>query len=501
MNAAPHDPNRGMAGPPVDFDGLFRQSPTLSLLLDPSLIIRAASDAYCRATMIERDWAVGKHLFEVFPDNPDDPNATGVANLRASLQRVLQLRRADLMAVQKFDVRKPESEGGAWEERHWSPLNSPVLDADGEVRWIHHKVEDVTELVRMRASEEERAAFAREQQLAIDQLREANRQLARQMEQTSEWRRYTYFFALLVESSNDPIVSFLVDGEIKTWNKAAEQMFGYSSAEMVGSSVLKLLPPDRQHEHGELLAKLRAGEKMQFFETARRAKSGDDILVAITVSPIRDEKGEVVAASKILRDITEQKQAEKKLLGLQDELIHLSRWNTMGMLASTIAHELSQPLTAAMNYIRAARRTLDPVEAPQIAKVREFLDNAVEETKLAGGIMRTLREFVEKRKTNRAPEDLNGIVNETMILGVAGDAEVKAMMRTHLAPALPPVVVDKIQIQQVLLNLVRNRVDAMRGEPQRELTITTERDSTGFVAVRVSDTGTGISPDVAEQLF
>lgn len=132
-----------------DFRRLFESAPACYLVLTPDLTIVAVSDAYLRATMTRREAIVGRPLFDVFPDNPDDPAATGVANLRASLARVLATGRPDTMAVQKYDIRRPEPEGG-FEERHWSPMNSPALGDDGRVAYIIHWVEDVTERVRLR---------------------------------------------------------------------------------------------------------------------------------------------------------------------------------------------------------------------------------------------------------------------------------------------------------------------------------------------------------------
>ncbi|HSE12217.1 MAG TPA: PAS domain-containing protein, partial [Rudaea sp.] len=166
--------------PTPDFQTLFRSAPGLYLVLAPNLAIVAVNDAYARATMTERSDILGRNIFDVFPDNPDDPSATGVANLRASLDRVLQLRRPDVMAIQRYDIRRPASEGGGFEQRYWSPLNTPVLDANGDVAWIIHRVEDVTDLVRLRESASALGRLSREQQATIDQLRAANRELARQ---------------------------------------------------------------------------------------------------------------------------------------------------------------------------------------------------------------------------------------------------------------------------------------------------------------------------------
>jgi signal transduction histidine kinase/ActR/RegA family two-component response regulator len=133
-----------------DFRRLFEAAPGSYLVLSPALIVLAATDAYLRSSMTTRAAIVGRGIFDVFPDNPDDPGATGVANLRASLLRVLSTGAHDAMAVQKYDVQRPESEGGGFEERFWSPINSPVHDADRRVVYILHAVEDVTEFVKLR---------------------------------------------------------------------------------------------------------------------------------------------------------------------------------------------------------------------------------------------------------------------------------------------------------------------------------------------------------------
>lgn len=179
-----------------DFRALFESAPGLYLVLAADFTIVAVSDAYLRATMTNREAILGRDIFDVFPDNPADPHATGTRNLRASLQRVLKNRTADIMAVQKYDIRRPEAEGGGFEERYWSPVNSPVFDGE-RVRYLIHRVEDVTEFIRLkeqgveqskltqelrtRAERMEAEIFRRAQQLqeVNAQLRVANEELAR----------------------------------------------------------------------------------------------------------------------------------------------------------------------------------------------------------------------------------------------------------------------------------------------------------------------------------
>lgn len=136
--------------PPGDFQTLFESAPGLYLVLTPDLMIVAVSDAYLRATLTKRDDILGRHLFDIFPDNPDEACATGTSNLRASLNRVLQLRKPDAMAAQKYDIRRPESEGGGFEERYWSPVNSPVFGKDNTITYLIHRVEDITDFIRVK---------------------------------------------------------------------------------------------------------------------------------------------------------------------------------------------------------------------------------------------------------------------------------------------------------------------------------------------------------------
>lgn len=177
-----------------DFQKLFESGPGLYLVLSTDLVIVAVTDAYLQATMTQRDQILGRDLFDVFPDNPDDLSATGVSNLRASLERVLKHGRSDAMAVQKYDIRRPESEGGGFEERYWSPVNLPIKHDDGRIAYILHRAEDVTEFVRLKqegsaqhkATEELRTRAGQmeaEIYRRAQELQETNRQLRKLQEE------------------------------------------------------------------------------------------------------------------------------------------------------------------------------------------------------------------------------------------------------------------------------------------------------------------------------
>ena len=159
---SPHD------GP--NFRALFESAPGSYLVLAPDFTIVAASNSYLTATMTKREDILGRGLFDVFPDNPADVHASGTTNLGRSLRRVLENRIPDAMEVQKYDIRKPEAEGGELEERYWSPINSPVLGTSGEVEYIIHRVEDVTEFVHLKK-------FGSEEHKVVQELRSRTEQM------------------------------------------------------------------------------------------------------------------------------------------------------------------------------------------------------------------------------------------------------------------------------------------------------------------------------------
>jgi PAS domain-containing protein len=171
--------------PQSEFEAVFDRTPHLYLILDPSFTIVGANEAYCAATMTEREAILGRSFFEVFPDNPDDYSADGVANLRASLLKVLKTREMDRMDVQKYDIRTRDT--GTFEQRYWSPINVPVMGEDGYVRWVIHSVEDVTELMSLRAEAATQRSDAASQRLLV-QLREIKRALAARESENAQLR-------------------------------------------------------------------------------------------------------------------------------------------------------------------------------------------------------------------------------------------------------------------------------------------------------------------------
>lgn len=337
------------------------------------------------------------------------------------------------------------------------------------------------------------------QQLVIDELRKENAALERAIAENSRLQADRLYLASIVEFSNDAIIGMDMQGVVTSWNRAAWCMFGYEKADIIGRPAALLFPPDRLHEEEQILSRIRDGEIVAQYETVRLAKNGAERQVSLTASPILGTSGAILGVSKIIHDITAQKRAQEELRTLQAELVHLSRWNMMGMMASSLAHELNQPLTAMLNYVRAARRTMGSTGTT--LRAADFLDKAVAETKLAGGIIRSLREFIDKRETSRKPEDINAVLEDSLTLSLYVGAAGREKITTRFAPGLPRILIDKVQIQQVLLNLVRNALEAMKDQPDGAVIIEAAPDTPGFVTISVADTGPGLAPEVAERLF
>jgi two-component system sensor kinase FixL len=204
-----------------------------------------------------------------------------------------------------------------------------------------------------------------------------------------------------------------------------------------------------------------------------------------------------------IRDLTERQQTEARLQELQSELVHFSRLTSMGEMASALAHELNQPLSAIGNYLRGSRRLLetDNDAPPDLNVVRDALDKAAEQALRAGDIIRRLRDFVARGESERRIESLTKLVEEAAALALVGAKEQRVQTRFDLDTTIDSVVADRSQIQQVLYNLLRNGIDAMQDAQKRELVLSTRKVDGDMVEIAVSDSGSGIAPDIAEKLF
>lgn len=291
-------------------------------------------------------------------------------------------------------------------------------------------------------------------------------------------------------------------GIISSFSAAAERLFGYAEAEVIGCNVRMLMPPPDREAHDDYIAHyLRTGEH-RIMGRARRVlgqrKDG-------VIFPLELAVGEAVAGGErvftgFIRDLTSKEEVEARIRQLQSELLHVSRLSAMGTMASTLAHELNQPVTAVANYVETARDLLQHPDGDMIEIVREALGEATAEALRAGRIVRRLREFVSRGEVDKTVEELPALIDEACTLGLVGAREGCIRRRLDVDPLLGRVLVDRVQIQQVLINLLRNAVEAMLPTRGGVVTIAAKREH-GFARVTVSDTGPGLDPTIAEQLF
>jgi two-component system sensor kinase FixL len=202
-----------------------------------------------------------------------------------------------------------------------------------------------------------------------------------------------------------------------------------------------------------------------------------------------------------VQDLTETRNFEARLEQLRSELIHVSRLSAMGTMASTLAHELNQPLTAIATYSEAVGELLDGPDAPDSEMLREIFTDVAAQSMRAGAIVRRLREFVARGEVSKTVENLPSLINEASALALVGTREKGIAAQFDYAPEATPVFVDRVQIQQVLINLMRNAVEAMEECPVRKLRISTALLDKDTVQVTIADTGPGIAPEIREKLF
>ncbi|HEY7551244.1 MAG TPA: PAS domain S-box protein [Hyphomicrobiaceae bacterium] len=292
-------------------------------------------------------------------------------------------------------------------------------------------------------------------------------------------------------------------GIVQSFSAAAERLFGHAASAVVGNNVKCLMPsPYREQHDGYLERYLRTGER-RIIGIGRvvvgERKDGSTFPMELAVGEMRS--GNQRFFTGFIRDLTERQQTEARLHELQSELVHISRLTAMGEMASALAHELNQPLSAIANYMKGSRRLLEHANDDRSALLRDAMDKAAEQALRAGQIIRRLRDFVARGESERRVESVKKLVEEAAALALVGAKDQGVRVRFQFDPAVDLVLADKVQIQQVLLNLLRNAVEAMESAPTRELVVSTAPGKDGMIAIGVADSGTGIAPDVLPQLF
>jgi len=293
-------------------------------------------------------------------------------------------------------------------------------------------------------------------------------------------------------------------GRIESLSATAERLFGYSAAESIGRNISMLMPSPYREQHDTYLKRyLGTGEK-HIIGIGRvvsgQRKDGTTFPMHLTVGELRSADRHYFTG--FIRDLTDQQITESRLKELQSEVTHMSRFTALGEMASTLAHEINQPLTAISNYLRGCQRLLERVESDNSTMLRDAIGKAADQALRAGQIIRRLREFVARGESDRRIESLPKLIEDASTLALIGAKENGVDVAFRLDPTVDLVLADRIQIQQVLVNLIRNAIEVMAETPgRRRLEIAAVADREDLVQVSVSDTGLGIAPEIAKQLF
>ena len=310
------------------------------------------------------------------------------------------------------------------------------------------------------------------------------------------------FFRAILDTLPDALIVIDEAGLIRVFSPMAEKTFGWSAEEAHGKNIKDMMPQPYRDAHDGYLQHYRETHEPRIIGKGRvvvgERKDGSTFPMELAVGEMYAEEERYFVG--LVRDLTIRQMTEARLQELQSELVHISRLTTMGNMASALAHELNQPLSAIANYMKGARRLVDQGMADP-KRVGEALDKAAEQALRAGDIIRRLRDFVSHGSTDRRAEPLVKMIEEASALAMVGASEKGVRLRLDLQADLDMVLADRVEIQQVLVNLVRNAIEAMSGAPQRDLLITTRRHGSDMVVVSVADTGSGLSPEVAENLF
>ena len=482
----------------IDYKKIFENAPALFLLLsaDESFRILDASDAYLRATYTKRDVIIGRSLFEVFPDNPEDHTATGATNLRASLKRVLADGRPDTMAVQKYDVRRPIGAGGSFEERYWSPVNAPVFGSDDGILYILHRVEDVTEISSTKQlSAYDGETMRLEVMLRAQELQEANRQLREFTEQFQAIYDQGLFAARL-----------RLDGTVLDINRSAVEVCGFDRADILDRPFWDCgwwnRSPEVQAWVRNAVEQAVAGEPFRG-ESLYFWGDGSEHIVDFACMPVRDASGKVVVVVPTGMDVTERVRAEQNQRELEAErrraeaLAEIDRSKTR--FFSNISHEFRTPLTLMLGSLEEMKRESASAAVP--AAYYDQMDlvhrNGLRLLKLVNTLLDFSRIEAERVQAVYEATDLAQLTAHLASEFRSAIEKAGVALVVNCPSLADPAYVDREMWEKIVLNLLSNAFK-FTFEGKIDVSLRQKDDDLELV---VADTGTGIPPSELPRLF
>jgi PAS domain S-box-containing protein len=474
--------------PDANFWAVFECAPDAYLLLAtdaPRFTMVAANDARLRATMTRREDVIGRPLFEVFPDNPTDPGATGVRNLRASLYEVLRTGKPHRMALQKYDIRTPK---GDFEERYWDPLNTPVFDG-GNVIYIIHRVEDVTkEVLTARQLQRESAALAEE--------RRSRQQVEAILEKLRESEER---YRLLVDMIPQNVWTTDPDGRHTYFSRRWYDFSGATPEESHGEGWTKWIhPEDRERTFARWRHSLETGEPYEIEYRFRNA-NGDYHWFLGKAMPLRNDAGEIIEWFGTATDISERKRLDEERERRREELERVTE--SRAALIRGFSHDVRNPLTvASMSAQLLELAELSKDDHASVQRIRRSIRTSL---RLIDDLLEVARAEAGQLDIECTPTDLGRAARE-----LTDDfATPAATAGVDLAAAVPEGLqadTDPMRMRQILANLLSN---AVKYAPRSKVTVDAELRHSGgprdgnWIALTVTDTGPGIPHDKREAIF
>jgi len=308
----------------------------------------------------------------------------------------------------------------------------------------------------------------------------------------------------ILQTVPDAMIIIDEQGRIESLSATAERLFGYPLGDVAGKNVSHLMPSPYREQHDSYLKRYLTTGERRIIGIGRivigQRQDGTTFPMHLTVGELRSAERHYFTG--FIRDLTDQQLTESRLKELQSEVTHMSRFTALGEMASTLAHEINQPLTAISNYLKGCQRLLERIEGESAPVLRDAVGKAADQALRAGDIIRRLREFVARGESERRIESLPKLIEDASTLALIGARENGVEVSFRLDPNADLVLADRIQIQQVLVNLIRNAIEVMtESSNDRRLEIATVASSDDVVEVSVADTGAGLTPEVAQHLF
>jgi PAS domain S-box-containing protein len=476
-----------MKGSDISFKKIFELVPYNSLILKPDspiFTIVAVSESYLTATLTERGSILGRPLFEVFPDNPDDPEATGVKNLTDSLNTVIQTKAAHRMTLQKYDV--PTPEGSAFEEKYWSPLNIPVLNNDGQVDYIIHTVEDVTENIRLQKSEKS----------ALDLVRLSDERLHNLFSQAP--------VAIAIFGGPHHVIEFANEYHLKIWGRTLEQV--------INKTIFEAMPEVKGNGYEELLKEIYVTGKTYYAKehSAPLKRNGklEMVFFNFVYHALRDPDGKITGIIAVANEITELINSRNELKKINDHLSHSNQ--ELEEFIYSASHDLQEPLRKIQTFSDLVKTRESNRLTPE---GNAYLSKIASSAKRMNDIIKALLNYAHSSSKSLDFEltDLNEIVRD-----VQSDLELLIEQKhvTITSGTLPRVKVIPFQISQFFYNTIHNSIKFAKPSVPPDIHIGCRhitfqeaklypklRHDSEYYEIRITDNGIGFHQKYADQAF